>query len=124
METLAMKDVNIADFPVNNDERLIISAMGQAIYTVFREGNAICYTVYYFNKYMYNGRGRVKSLAINGIYPDRETLSDRSYPYTAEVYAVIRSDLDRSSMAYKLYEWLQTTAGQQAINESGYVPYY
>jgi len=35
--------------------------------------------------------------------------------------AVIRSDLDKSSMAYKLYELLQTETGKGAIAESGYV---
>jgi phosphate transport system substrate-binding protein len=43
--------------------------------------------------------------------------------YYFEVYAAIRSDLDKSSMAYKLYEWFQTKAGKQIISESGYIPY-
>ncbi|WP_436417542.1 hypothetical protein KCV26_15405 [Petrimonas sulfuriphila] len=32
---------------------------------------------------------------------------------TTEMYAVIRSDTDRLSMVYKIYEWLQTAAGKQ-----------
>ena len=35
---------------------------------------------------------------------------------------MIRSDLDKSSMAYKLYELLQTEEAKQVITESGYVP--
>jgi phosphate transport system substrate-binding protein len=38
------------------------------------------------------------------------------------VYVSIRSDLDRNTMAYKMYEWLQTQAGKEVIAESGYVP--
>jgi phosphate transport system substrate-binding protein len=38
------------------------------------------------------------------------------------VYAVIRSDLEPSSMAYKLFEYLQTESGKDVIRESGYIP--
>ena len=72
---------------------------------------------------MATGAWNIKSLAINGIYPDWGTISNKSYPYVAEVYAVIRSDLNESSMAYKLYEWLQTEAGKDTIYDSGYPPY-
>ncbi|MDR2101539.1 MAG: substrate-binding domain-containing protein [Treponema sp.] len=120
METLVMKDLDMAEFFVNYDELIVFNMTG-AVDRVFQEYNAICYTVYYFKEYMVTGIN-VKSLAVDGIYPGRETIGNRSYPYTAEVYAVIRSGLDKSSMAYKLYEWLQTPAGKQAIGESGYVP--
>jgi phosphate transport system substrate-binding protein len=119
METLVMKDLDMAEFLVNDNELIVFNMTG-AVDRVFQENNAICYTVYYFKEYMVTGID-VKSVAINGIYPDKESIGNNSYPYVAEVYAVIRSDLDKSSMAYKLYEWLQTTAGKQAISESGYV---
>jgi phosphate transport system substrate-binding protein len=63
-----------------------------------------------------------KTIAVDGISPDKKSIKGRRYPYIAEVYAVIRNDLDKSSMAYKLYELLQTNAGKQVIDESGYVP--
>jgi phosphate transport system substrate-binding protein len=121
METLVMKDLDITEFPVNDE--LIIFNMTGTFDAVIYEKDAICYTVYYFKEYMVTGVN-VKSLAINEIYPDKETIGNNSYPYVAEVFAVIRSDLDKSSMAYKLYKWLQTEAGKQVINESGYIPYY
>ena len=122
METLAMKNLDITELPVNYDE-LIIFTMTGAFDAVIYENNAICYTVYYFKEYMVTGVD-VKSVAIDGIYPDKGTIGNNSYPYVAEVYAVIRGDLDKSSMAYKLYKWLQTEAGKQVISESGYIPYY
>jgi phosphate transport system substrate-binding protein len=122
MEMLVMKNLDITELPVNNDE-LIIFNMAGAFDAVIYENNAICYTVYYFKEYMVTGVD-VKSMAINGIYPDKKTISNNSYPYAAEVYAVIRSDLDESSMAYKLYKWLQTEVGKHVISESGYIPYY
>ena len=38
------------------------------------------------------------------------------------VYAAVRSDIDRNSTAYKLFEFLTTAEGQNIVNESGYVP--
>lgn len=71
------------------------------------------------------GAGAMKNInliEVEGIFPHKETIADRSYPFTSEVYAIIRSDLDQSSMAYKVYEFMQTSIGKQIIEESGYVP--
>jgi len=121
METLVMKDLDIMEFPENSSE--LIFSMAGALDIVSHDINSICYTVYYYKEHMATGTWNIKSLAINGIYPDYYTISNKSYPYVAEVYAVIRSDLNNSSMAYKLYEWLQTEAGKDAILGSGYPPY-
>jgi len=119
METLVMKDFDIADFPVSYWELVAFSMTG-AFEAVLGNRDAICFTLYYYREQIATGIN-IKTIAIDGIYPNRETISDNSYPYAAEVYAVIRSDLNTSSMAYKLYEWLQTKEGKQTINESGYV---
>ena len=42
-----------------------------------------------------------KLLAVNGVFPEYNTLKQREYIYTTEVYVVIREDLDRSSTAYQ-----------------------
>lgn len=120
METLVMKDLEIMDLPENDWE--MISSMAGALDAVSHFHNSICYSVYYYKEHIVRDN-TTKTIAVEEIYPNRETIADKSYPYTAEVYAVIRSDLDTSSMAYKLYEWLQTEAGKQAITESGYVSY-
>jgi phosphate transport system substrate-binding protein len=119
MEIVVMKDLEMIKYPEDSAELLF--SMAGALDTVSYDVNSICYTVYYYKEhiaYMYTP----KSLAIDGIYPDGNTIGDQSYPYVTEVYAVICSDSDESSMAYKLYEWLQTEAGKQVISESGYVP--
>jgi phosphate transport system substrate-binding protein len=64
---------------------------------------------------------RVRTLAVDGIMPDANTIANKSYPFVADVYVSIRSDLDHNSMAYKLYQWLQTGSGKSVIRESGYV---
>jgi len=121
METLVMKDLDIMDFPENSFE--LIFSMAGALDRVSHDPYSICYTLYYYKERMATGTWNIKNLAINGIYPDWGTISNKSYPYVAEIYTVIRSDLGESSMAYKLYGWLQTEAGKDAILGSGYPPY-
>lgn len=117
MEALVMQGQELPEWPEE-----IVSSMLQAFLTIRNDVNGICYTVYYYKDRIVRDNENVKSLAVNGIYPDQKSISSKAYPYTAEVYAVIRSDLDRNSMAYKLYELLQTPAGKSAIRESGYIP--
>ena len=122
METLVMKDLEIKEFDENSAE--LIHSMAGALDRVSHDINSICYTLYYYKERMATDTWNIKTLAINGIYPDWFTIRNRSYPYVAEVYAVIRSDLNTYSMAYKLYEWFQTETGKDAIYGSGYPPYY
>jgi phosphate transport system substrate-binding protein len=118
MESIVMKDLEIMRFPESPE---IIYSMIPVFEKVDSVRESLCYTVYYFKEYILRG-WKVKTIAIEGIYPNKESISGNSYPLTAEVYAVIRSDLDKSSTAYKLYELLQTETGKQVISESGYVP--
>jgi phosphate transport system substrate-binding protein len=121
MEMIVMKDLDIEDWPKDSFE-LIFSMVG-ALDVVSHEINSICYTFYYYKEKIAND-GYPKNLAIEGISPDWNTIKDRTYPYVAEVYAIIRSDLSTSSTAYKLYEWIQTDEGKKVISESGFAPYY
>jgi phosphate transport system substrate-binding protein len=95
--------------------------MAGAYDVVSRDVNAICYSIYYYKEYILRGT-HTKTIAVDGIAPDKTTISNNSYPYVVPVYASIRSDLDKQSMAYKLYELLQTEDGKRVIAESGYVP--
>jgi phosphate transport system substrate-binding protein len=122
MESLVMKDFDMPWFPESYYELLIvIGGMVPVFETVSYDVNSICFSLYYYKEYMITGID-VKTIAVNGIIADKETIGNKSYPYVPEVYAVIRSDLDKSSMAYKLYEWLQTETGQEVISATGYVP--
>lgn len=64
----------------------------------------------------------VKLCAVNGIAPTRDHIADRTYPLTAPVYVVVRSDLPAGSTALYLRDWLRSTEGQAVVDESGYVP--
>jgi len=116
--TLVMKDLEPADFPAVSE----IGGMSQVFGEVIG-WNGICYT---FNNYkdmiVRVPDIEVPKIAINGIFPDDETVRNRTYPFISEVSVAIRSDLDHNSMAYRLYEWLQTTNVNPILTECGFIP--
>ena len=121
MDLLVMKGLEYyTQLPIY-EERLVFTMQG-LLDAIGSDPNAIGYTVYYYNEYIIRPNEKfLKTIAIDGVKPNKQTITNRTYPYTAEVYAVIRSDTDKSSMTYKIYEWLQTEAGRQAISKSGYI---
>jgi len=119
MESLVMKELEMGDLAVDYEPEL--PGMSQVFSSIRYDVDALGYTVYYYKEHIVRDKV-VKSLAIDGIYPDKGSLQSRKYPFVAEVYAAIRSDLDENSMAYKLYKLLQTAAGKSVIAESGYLP--
>ncbi len=122
METLVFDGNPIPEeFLEDMEEFQTVIAMIPVFTYVSGRTGGLGYTIYYYKENMIRDQMHVNTLAVNGIHPNKKTIKSREYPYTAEVYLIIRSDLDKSSMAYKVYELMQTKAGQQIINESGYV---
>jgi phosphate transport system substrate-binding protein len=118
MLSLVMKDLTMLDLP----EMILMGMMGP-INRITNDKDGIGYTVYFFEQFM-APNDSLKLLAVNGITPGYNTLKRREYIYTTSVYVVIRRDMDKSSNAYQLYLWLQTTEGQSVIKESGYINYH
>jgi phosphate transport system substrate-binding protein len=114
--TLVMNGLEPADFP-----EAIISQMFEVFLEVTEHENSISYT---FNTYkdiqVRKTCDEVPVLAINGICPSENTVKNKMYPFISEVRVAIRSDLDRNSMAYKLYEWLQSESAKYTITECGF----
>jgi phosphate transport system substrate-binding protein len=123
MVSMVMKDLEFMEYLHDSYEyeSKVIYSMVPVFEHVRYEIDSICYTVFYFKENQLKDIS-TKSIAIDGIYPNRENISSYVYPVVAEVYAAIRSDLDKSSTAYKLYELLQTEIGKEVITESGYLP--
>jgi phosphate transport system substrate-binding protein len=124
METLVMREpiTDSAELDYYYNEDHMISQMVPVFSAISNNTQALGYTIYYYKENIIREWYGVKTLAINGIYPDKNTIGNRQYPFTAEVYVIIRSDLDNMSMAFKICEFLQTVVGKQVISESGYVP--
>ena len=120
MDLLVMKGLEYYKQLPIYEEQLVFTMAG-LIDAIARNPFAIGYTVYYYNEYIIRPGEQLKTIGVDGVYPNKQTIGDLSYPYAAEVYAVIRSDTDKSSMTYKIFEWLQTAVGKQKISKSGYI---
>ena len=66
--------------------------------------------------------GGIKILSVNGIYPDKENISNKSYPVVADFYAVYRKDNENENVK-KVIDFLLSDEGKKIIEETGYVPY-
>lgn len=117
LRELVMDGLEPADFPES-----AIGGMSQVFGEILNNVDGICYT---FNNYKdLQARvpdSEVPKLAINGIFPNKNTVKNRSYPFISEVHVAIRSNLDHNTMAYKLYEWLQSESAKSTITECGFI---
>ena len=118
METMVMQGLTMIDWP-----EMITHGMGGPFQALAFDENGIAFTPYfYYSNMVRDEQTWAKSIGINGIEPNKNTIQSNTYPYVSEIYAAVRSDIDRTSPAYKLFEYLTTTSGQNIVKESGYVP--
>lgn len=99
------------------------AAMGELVDSIAdynNSANAIGFSVYYYIDQMYSKPG-LRLLAVDGVTPSNDTLADGSYPLCNDFYAVIHPDAAADSPERRLYDWLDTDAGQDCIKKSGYV---
>ena len=128
MTEIVMHSTDMPDWEVSlsDAEEHTLWSMSAVYQELILYSNGICFTPHYYKEYMMSNiftAEKIKTLAINEIVTDRNSIKNNIYPFVANVYVSIRSDLDQNSMTYRLYEWLQTKSGQEVIDESGYVPY-
>ncbi len=116
MDALVMRGTPMIKAP-----DMIIETMMGAVNAVGQQPLGIGYSVYYYATFMLPDE-KVKLVGINGVHPTSDTITERTYPLTAEVYAVMRSGMARQSTAAILRDWLLTDDGQAAVAASGYVP--
>ncbi len=112
-----MKELTMPVWP----EDLIIAGMGGLVDRIKEDPNALGYSVYYYVTWQYS-IGGMRMVAIDGVAPGASTLADGTYPQVAPVYVVTRTDLDPTSMAARMRDWLQVSGGQAVVAKSGYVP--
>ena len=115
---LVMDGLEPADFPEAQ-----IGQMVHVFNEVINNKKSICYSFSTYKDLQARlSCNEVPVIAINGICPSESTVKNRTYPFIAEVHVAIRSDLDPNSMAYKLYEWLQSENAKYTIAECGFLP--
>ncbi|WP_035267555.1 PstS family phosphate ABC transporter substrate-binding protein [Desulfitibacter alkalitolerans] len=81
--------------------------------------NAIGYSFLYFATEMIQN-GDIRLLEIDGVYPDRNTISSGEYPLSSEFYAVTAGSVNPNIEL--LLEWILSEQGQAIINKTGYTP--
>ena len=122
MNELVMNNTGMPDWEVSYADELTLFSMIRVYDELINNKNGICFTPHYYKEYMVPEKSHIRTLAINGILPNKNSIKNKTYPFVANVYVSIRSDTDTNSMTYKLYEWLLSESGKNVIAESGYVP--
>lgn len=83
-------------------------------------GSAIGYSFrYYVESIVANGD--IKMLSLNGVYPDKENISNGSYPVVSNFYAVYNKDNNNPDIPVFI-DWILSDEGQFIVENSGYVP--
>lgn len=119
MRSLVMGGLEVGDFPESSE----IPGMAGVFPELRGQVNGFCYTFNFYKEVMVRVPDEdVPKITINGVFPDANTVKKGTYPFIAEVHVAIRSDLDHNTMAYKIYQWLQTKGASAVISESGYIP--
>ena len=119
LNKFVMGGAKLADAPAQT----VMSEKGdleQGLANYDNAAGAIGYTVFYYASKMYATPG-VKLLSVNGVAPTAATITDGSYPYIGDFYAVIRADEATNSPSRRLVDWLESDAGKQAIADAGYL---
>lgn len=116
-ETMVMDGLTIADFP----EMQIGTTMMSPYYQLEDDTAGIAFSPFYYYKVMVDSK-KVRAVGVDGVEMTKENVMNGTYPYTSKVYTAVRSDIDKSSVAYRLFEFLTSDAGQAIVDESGYVP--
>ena len=116
-ETIVMDGLIIPEYP----ELLMGATMLSPYFQIEDDKQGIAFSPYYYYSVIVNSES-TKAIAINGVEMTKENVRTSTYPYTTEIYAAVRSDIDRNSTAYQMFEFLTTPKGQDIISESGYVP--
>lgn len=80
---------------------------------------ALGYTYRYYAVSMYPNPD-AKLLAIDGVYPSSQTITDESYPFTSNFYAVTNGQPEGN--VKKLIDWILSDEGQDLIEGTGYSP--
>ncbi len=88
--------------------------------------SALGYSFRYYTTIMMTNSGEdvagIKLLAVDGVYPDTETIRSGEYPYTTQLYAITTTDrMNAKSTIEPFLEWMIGPQGQQIVSDTGYV---
>jgi phosphate transport system substrate-binding protein len=82
--------------------------------------NALGYSFLFFTTEMVKNE-EIKLLAIDDIYPSKETIQTGGYPFSGTFYAITLAGHEDENMK-KFIAWMVSEQGQYLIEKTGYVP--
>jgi ABC-type phosphate transport system substrate-binding protein len=115
MEELIMNGAAMTDAP-----NMIFPSMMGPINAIHDDPLGIGYSVFYYATFMLPDEN-IKLLGIEGVIPTSDSIASREYALVTEVHVVVRGDMPPDSPAIMLRDWFLTKAGQEIVQESGYV---
>lgn len=106
--------------PLQNDR---VGGMGRIIdrtaqYKNF--SNAIGYTFLFFATGMVKNE-QIALLKVDGVYPDRNTIANNTYPFVGDFYAITTNT--KNENVTRFIEWILSPQGQYLVEKTGYTPY-
>lgn len=120
MEKMVMQGIEMIE-PANKNLRIeSMSGLIDGVASYENSKYSIGYSIYLYAKEQYV-KNSVKFAKINGVEATDENISNKSYPLTKVVYAIMRKDEPKDSNVRKLVDWLQTKEGQKVVEAGGYV---
>lgn len=69
----------------------------------------------YANSLSASKSGNIKMLAVEGVSPDTDNISDGTYPVCCNIYAVRKSDVGAGSATRVLYDWMLSDEGREIL---------
>lgn len=81
--------------------------------------NAIGYSFLFFATEMIHNN-QIRLLKIDGVYPDKNTIKSKQYPFTAELYAVTTNT--KNPNVDEFLKWILSPHGQSIVEKTGYIP--
>ncbi len=124
-----MMEYFMGDTPLKEPLQAKEPTMGGVVRKIANYENsasALGYSFRYYTTIMMMNSGEdvsgIKLLAMDGVYPDTETIRSGEYPYTTQLYAITTTDrMKAKSTIEPFLEWMIGPQGQQLVSDTGYV---
>lgn len=81
--------------------------------------SAIGYALFYQSETVLENKN-IDILSIDGISPSIQSIETGEYPFTVDIYAIIRKDSAENSRARRLVNFILSEEGQNIIDKNGY----
>jgi hypothetical protein len=102
-----------------DDDAVMMQTMGRLLFGVQQAGSAgIGYNIFSWSMLQNLDEMGLKTVAVDGIKPTNQALSDGSYPLMVYTYSYFNYGNEKAQI---LTEWLLTEQGQKVIASAGYV---